>query len=208
MMQMLLAASRRVDALNLLVGRSVRWLILAAVLISAGNAIVRKIFQASSNALLEIQWYLFSAVFLLCAAHALLRNAHVRIDFVSVRLSPRARSWIDIVGIVFFAVPFCWLLVQLSLPLVLDAFHTDETSANAGGLLRWPVYALVPLGMALLLLQCFSQLVKHAAFLQGVLPSAALHLEAKGDPQQQPGQPLDDASAARGPDRTAERTWN
>jgi TRAP-type mannitol/chloroaromatic compound transport system permease small subunit len=207
MMQMLLAASRLVDALNLLVGRSVRWLILAAVLISAGNAIVRKTFQTSSNALLEIQWYLFSAVFLLCAAYAFLRNAHVRIDFVSVRLSPRARSWIDIVGIVFFAVPFCWLLVQLSLPLVLDAFHTDETSSNAGGLLRWPVYALVPLGMTLLLLQCFSELVKHAAFLRGLLPSAALHPEPKGDLQDQAGPPVADAPAGLS-HQEAERRWN
>jgi len=156
MMQRLITASRLVDSLNLLVGRSVRWLILAAVLISAGNAIVRKAFQTSSNALLEIQWYLFSAVFLLCAAYALLKNVHVRIDFVSVRLSPRTRSWIDIAGIVFFALPFCWLLIQLSLPLVLDAFHSSETSPNAGGLLRWPVYTLVPLGMTLLLLQCLS----------------------------------------------------
>ncbi len=206
MMQMLLAASRLVDTLNLLVGRSVRWLILAAVLISAGNAIVRKTFQTSSNALLEIQWYLFSAVFLLCAAYAFLRNAHVRIDFVSVRLSARARSWIDIVGIVFFAVPFCWLLVQLSLPLVLDAYHNDETSSNAGGLLRWPVYALVPLGMTLLLLQCFSELVKHVAFLRGLLPSAASHPEPKGDPPDQPVPPVADAPASL-PDQEAERRW-
>ena len=207
MMQMLLAASRKVDALNLLVGRSVRWLILAAVLISAGNAVVRKAFQTSSNALLEIQWYLFSAVFLLCAAYALLKNAHVRIDFVSVRLSARKRSWIDIAGIVFFAVPFCWLLVQLSLPLVLEAFHTDETSSNAGGLLRWPVYALVPLGMALLLLQCLSELVKHVAFLQGLLPSAALHASSAGDPPDQPGPPLAEVPASL-PDQGVERRWS
>ena len=207
MMQMLLTASRLVDTLNLLVGRSVRWLILAAVLISAGNAIVRKAFQSSSNALLEIQWYLFSAVFLLCAAYALLKNAHVRIDFVSVRLSPRTRSWIDIAGIVFFALPFCWLLVQLSLPLVLDAFHSGETSSNAGGLLRWPVYALVPLGMTLLLLQCLSELVKHVAFLRGLLPSAALHASPESDPQDQPGPPMADAAASRPDDETGRR-WN
>jgi TRAP-type mannitol/chloroaromatic compound transport system permease small subunit len=189
MMRMLLAASRRVDKLNLLVGRSVRWLILVAVLISAGNAVVRKAFQTSSNALLEIQWYLFAAVFLLCAASALLKNAHVRIDFVSSRLSSRARSWIDIAGIVFFAVPFCWLLVHLSLPLVLEAFHTDETSPNAGGLLRWPVYALVPLGMALLLLQCLSELVKHIASLRDLLPPAESNAAPESDPQVQPGPP-------------------
>lgn len=185
MMKTLLTASRRVDSFNLLVGRLVRWLILAAVLVSAGNAIVRKAFQTSSNALLEIQWYLFSAVFLLCAAYALLKNAHVRIDFVSVRLSLRTRSWIDIAGIVLFAVPFCWLLVQLSLPLVLDAFRSGETSSNAGGLVRWPVYALVPLGMTLLLLQCLSELVKHVAFLRGWLPSPALQGSGESGQQDQ-----------------------
>ena len=173
-MEILLAASRLVDSLNALVGRYVRWLILAAVLVSAGNAIVRKLFQTSSNALLEIQWYLFAAVFLLCAGYALLRTVHVRIDFVSSRLSARARSWIEIAGIVCFAIPFCWLLIQLSLPLVLDALHSGEVSSNAGGLIRWPVYALVPLGMALLLLQCLSELVKQVAFLRGLVPDPAL----------------------------------
>ena len=172
-MEILLAASRLVDSLNALVGRYVRWLILAAVLVSAGNAIVRKLFQTSSNALLEIQWYLFAAVFLLCAGYALLRNVHVRIDFVSSRLSARARSRIEIAGIVCFAIPFCWLLIQLSLPLVLDSFHSGEVSSNAGGLIRWPVYALVPLGMALLLLQCLSELVKQVAFLRGLVPDPA-----------------------------------
>lgn len=169
-METLLVASRLVDSLNAFVGRYVRWLILAAVLISAGNAIVRKLFQTSSNALLEIQWYLFAAVFLLCAGYALLRNVHVRIDFVSSRLSARARSWIEIAGIVCFAIPFCWLLIQLSLPLVLDSLHSGEVSSNAGGLIRWPVYALVPLGMTLLLLQCLSELVKQVAFLRGLVP--------------------------------------
>jgi TRAP-type mannitol/chloroaromatic compound transport system permease small subunit len=204
---MLLGASRLVDALNLLVGRSVRWLILAAVLISAGNAVVRKAFHTSSNALLEIQWYLFAAVFLLCAAYALLRNAHVRIDFVSNRLSPRTRSWIDIAGIVFFAVPFCWLVIQLSVPLVLEAFQTGETSANAGGLLRWPVYALVPLGMALLLLQCLSELVKHVASLRGLSPSAALEASPEGNPLDRAAPPLVDVPA-RAPDHEVERKWN
>ena len=120
---------------------------------------------------------------------------------------PRTRSWIDIAGIVFFAVPFCWLLVQLSLPLVLEAFHTDETSANAGGLLRWPVYALVPLGMSLLLLQCLSELVKHVAFLRGLLPAAALHASPEGDPQDRPGPPLVDVPASL-PDQEAGRRWN
>lgn len=188
-MQLLLVLSRLVDSLNSLIGRSVRWLILVAVLVSAGNAIVRKVFQTSSNALLEIQWYLFAAVFLLCAGYALLKNVHVRIDFVSMRLSVRARSWIEIAGIVFFAIPFCWLLVQLSLPLVLDALHSGETSSNAGGLVRWPVYALVPLGMMLLLLQCLSELVKHAAFLRGLIPSADLQ-GTGGSDQQDPARTI------------------
>ena len=186
-MKMLLTVSRLVDSLNAWVGRSVRWLILAAVLISAGNAVVRKAFQTSSNALLEIQWYLFAAVFLLCAGYALLKDVHVRIDFVSRRLSSRTRAWIDIVGIVFFAVPFCWLLVQLSLPLVLDAVRSGETSPNAGGLVRWPVYALVPFGMLLLLLQCLSQLVKQVAFLRGRLPPVAVQGAGDEDRQGRPG---------------------
>lgn len=206
-MRMLLAASRLVDALNLVVGRSVRWLILAAVLISAGNAVVRKAFQTSSNALLEIQWYLFAAVFLLCAAYALLKNAHVRIDFVSTRLAPRTRSWIEIGGIALFAAPFCWLLVQLSLPLVLDAYQTSETSPNAGGLLRWPVYALVPLGMTLLLLQCLSELVKHVAFLRGLLPAGALHASLEGDPQDRTAPSMVDLPA-RLPGQETQRKWN
>lgn len=171
-MKYLLEASRRVDSLNALVGRSVRWLILLAVVVSAGNAIVRKAFQMSSNALLEIQWYLFAAVFLLCAGYALLTNVHVRIDFVSSRLSSRARAWIEILGLVLVAVPFCWLLIHLSLPLVLDALRSGEVSPNAGGLLRWPVYALLPLGMLLLLLQCLSELIKQVAFLRGLNPAS------------------------------------
>ncbi|MEO6269633.1 MAG: TRAP transporter small permease subunit [Lautropia sp.] len=170
-MKYLLQASRRVDSLNTLVGRSVRWLILLAVVVSAGNAIVRKAFQTSSNALLEIQWYLFAAVFLLCAGYALLTNVHVRIDFVSSRLSSRSRAWIEILGLALVAVPFCWLLIHLSLPLVLDALRSGEVSPNAGGLLRWPVYALLPLGMLLLLLQCLSELIKQMAFLRGLNPA-------------------------------------
>lgn len=169
-MELLLVASRLVDSLNILVGRSVRWLILVAVLVSAGNAIVRKAFNMSSNALLEIQWYLFAAVFLLCAGYALQRNVHVRIDFLSSRLPAKARSWVEVVGLVCFAIPLCWLLIELSFPLVLDSFQSGEVSTNAGGLIRWPVYALLPLGMALLLLQCLSELVKHVALLRGLPP--------------------------------------
>jgi TRAP-type mannitol/chloroaromatic compound transport system permease small subunit len=168
-----LAASRRVDAFNTAVGRWVRWLILAAILVSAGNAVVRKIFSTSSNALLEVQWYLFAAVFMLCAGYVMLKDGHVRIDFVSSRLSTRARSLIEAAGLVLVAIPFCVLLVHLSLPLVIEAFRSSETSPNAGGLIRWPVYALLPLGMLLLLAQCLSQLVKTIAVLRGAESPAA-----------------------------------
>lgn len=165
----LLKLAAFIDSVNTRVGHVVRWLILAAVLISAGNAVVRKMFRMSSNALLEVQWYLFAAVFLLCAGYVFLKNTHVRIDFVSARLSARTRSWIDIGGILLVLLPLCWLLIQLSWPLVADAWRSGEVSPNAGGLVRWPVYLVVPLGMGLLLLQGVSELIKRAAFLQGVI---------------------------------------
>ncbi len=163
-----LAAARRVDAFNAVVGRWVRWLILAAIIVSAGNAVVRKLFSTSSNALLEVQWYLFAAVFMLCAGYVMLKDGHVRIDFVSTRLSARARSLVEVVGLVFVAIPFCVLLIHLSVPLVIEAYRSGEISPNAGGLIRWPVYALLPLGMLLLLAQSLSQLVKQVALLRGI----------------------------------------
>ncbi len=171
-MEALLKLSRGIDALSVRIAAGVRWLILLAVLISAGNAIVRKTFRVSSNALLEVQWYLFAAVFLLCAGYVFLRNAHVRVDFLFARLSPAGRAWIDIVGIVVFLVPFCLLLVYQSAPFVLEAWRSGETSSNAGGLVRWPVYLLLPLGMVLLILQAASELIKRIAFLRGSLPEA------------------------------------
>jgi len=169
-MKFLLRLSGLLDALSERVGKSVMWLILAAILVSAGNAVVRKAFHMSSNALLEAQWYLFSAVFLLGAGYTFLKNAHVRIDFVSVRLSPRARVWIDIVGIVAVLVPLCWILIELSWPLFANAWRSGETSQNYGGLIRWPIYLMLPLGMALLLLQGVSELIKRFAFLRGLIP--------------------------------------
>lgn len=176
-MKFLLKLSGLVDAFNERVGQALMWLILAAVLISAGNAIVRKLFQISSNALLEVQWYLFSGVFLLGAAYTFLRNAHVRIDFLSNHLSARTRSWIDICGIVTFLAPLCLLLIHLSWPLFINAWHSGEMSQNAGGLIRWPVYLLVPVGMALLLLQGTSELIKRFAFLRGLIPDPLAHAE-------------------------------
>ena len=166
-MSFFLLISRGIDRLNQSVGLFTTWLILATTLISAGNAIVRKAFDSSSNALLEIQWYLFAAVFLLGAGYGLLKNSHVRIDFISSMLTPRARNWIDVGGILLALFPFCFICIYLSWPLFMQAYTTGEMSSNAGGLIRWPVYALVPAGFALLMLQGVSELIKRLAFLWG-----------------------------------------
>ncbi|HEY8857464.1 MAG TPA: TRAP transporter small permease subunit [Rugosibacter sp.] len=180
-MQRLLYVSRLIDRLNQRVGNSILWLILVAVLISAGNALVRKVFQISSNALLEVQWYLFSAVFLLGAGYALLKNAHVRIDFFASRLSRRTVHWIEIVGIVVFLLPLCFMLIDLSWPLVTNAWVSGEMSQNAGGLIRWPVYLLLPVGLALLFLQGVSELVKRVAYLRGVLVEPSEESESSSE---------------------------
>jgi len=166
-MKPLLALSRLIDTVNRWVGAIIIWFVLAAVLISAGNAVMRKAFNVGSNAYLELQWYLFAAVFLLGAGYTFLRNAHVRIDFISTRLSPRARNWVDILGIVVFLMPLCLILITLSWPLIVNAWVSGEMSQNAGGLVRWPVYFLLPAGMALLLAQSLSELIKRVAFLRG-----------------------------------------
>ncbi len=159
------------------------WLILATTLISAGNALVRKIFNASSNSLLEIQWYLFAAVFLLGAGYGFLKNAHVRIDFISSKLSAHTRNWIDVAGIVLVLFPFCGVIITLAWPFFTQALTSGEMSQNAGGLIRWPVYGLIPLGFALLLLQGLSELIKRVAFLTGNGPDVLSSEEAKSDDQ-------------------------
>ncbi|MBL8520287.1 MAG: TRAP transporter small permease subunit [Betaproteobacteria bacterium] len=174
-MKSLLRFSTAIDAVNDWVGRTIYWLVLAMVLISAGNAVVRKAFNTSSNAFLEIQWYLFAAVFMLGAGFAFLKNSHVRIDFVSARLTERSRAWVDIAGILLFLAPFCWLMIDLGWPLFANALHSGEMSQNAGGLVRWPVYALIPAGFALLLAQAVSELIKRAAFLGGHLDNMLGH---------------------------------
>ncbi len=166
-MSSLLKLSRGIDRLNKSVGKFTTWLILIVTLISAGNAIVRKAFNVSSNGLLEIQWYLFAAVFLLGAGYGLLKNSHVRIDFISSMLTARARNWIDVGGILLALFPFCFLCIHLSWPLFMQAYISGEMSSNAGGLIRWPVYALVPLGFGLLMLQGVSELIKRLSFLTG-----------------------------------------
>jgi TRAP-type mannitol/chloroaromatic compound transport system permease small subunit len=163
----LLKISELIDAFNEWVGKLIMWLVLAAVLISAGNAIIRKAFDMSSNAFLEIQWYLFAGVFMLGAGYVFLRNAHVRIDFVSSKLSKRTNAIIDILGIVFFTIPLAIILMVLSWPLFQQAYASGEMSPNAGGLIRWPVLLLIPVGFAILALQAVSELVKRTAFLTG-----------------------------------------
>lgn len=166
-MGFLLGISRLIDALNDGVGRLVYWLVLAAVLISSGNAIVRYALNTSSNAWLELQWYLYAAVFLLSAGYTLLRNEHVRVDLVTGRLSPRGQAWIDLLGGAFFLLPLAILILWLSWPMFMESFSRGEMSSDAGGLIRWPVKFLIPAGFALLALQGVSECIKRAAFLSG-----------------------------------------
>lgn len=182
-MQILLGISRLIDRLSLLVGKLIMWIILAVTLISAANAILRKAFDLSSNAALELQWYLFAYVFLIGAGYVFLKNAHVRIDFVSSRLSPRARNWIDVAGIVLFLIPFCLLVIKLGWPLFFNAWKTGELSLNAGGLVRWPAYLAIPFGFALLLLQGISELIKRIAYLRGLIPDPLVSEAEKSDEQ-------------------------
>jgi TRAP-type mannitol/chloroaromatic compound transport system permease small subunit len=177
----LLKLSSGVDALGEHIGKVIRWLVLGSVLISAGNAIIRKAFNISSNAFLEIQWYLFAGVFLLGAGFAFMRNVHVRIDFISSKLSKRTNTLIDIAGILVFLIPLCVIMVGLSWPLFKQAWLTGEMSQNAGGLIRWPAYILMPLGFGLLLLQALSELVKRVAFLQGLRKEPMSVEEGKSD---------------------------
>jgi TRAP-type mannitol/chloroaromatic compound transport system permease small subunit len=177
-MQMLLKVSRLVDALNERIGRWVYWLVLVAVLVSAGNAIVRKLFNYSSNSLLELQWYLFSAIFLLCAGYTLLRNEHVRIDVIAGRLSAKAQTWIDVLGIIFFLMPMAVLFIYLSWPVFVRTFTHNEISTNAGGLVIWPARLMVPVGFTLLALQGLSELVKRIAFLAGAGPDPVTRHDA------------------------------
>jgi TRAP-type mannitol/chloroaromatic compound transport system permease small subunit len=166
----LLAFSGWMDRTSERIGHTIYWLVLAAVLISCVNAIIRKAFNWSSNSLLEIQWYLFSAIFLFCAGYTLLRNQHVRIDVVSGRLSKRAQAWIDILGTVFFLLPLAIMVMYLSWPVFVQAYQRHEVSTNAGGLIIWPARLLVPIGFLLLAAQGISELIKRVAFLKRLIP--------------------------------------
>lgn len=174
-MKSLLALARLIDALTERIGRLVIWLVLAATLISAGNALARYTLGESSNAWLEIQWYLFGALFLLAAGYTLKHNGHVRIDIFYNRLGPRGQAWIDLVGGLLFLLPMAVLLAWLAWPIFHEAWVTHETSPDAGGLLRWPVKLLLPVGFALLALQGVAEVIKRIGVLSGhlVLPREA-----------------------------------
>jgi TRAP-type mannitol/chloroaromatic compound transport system permease small subunit len=173
-MQALLKISKAVDWLNSQIGKNVIWLILASTVISAVNATVRKAFNVSSNAYLEVQWYLFAAAFLLASAYTLLNGEHVKIDVIYSRWSKRTQIWIDVLGFIFFLLPFCTAVLWFGIPFFLQGYRSNEVSPSAGGLILWPVYAMMPLGFFLLFLQGVSELVKRIAFLQGLIPDPTL----------------------------------
>ena len=168
-MAALLSLSRWIDRLNEFVGRWLAWLVLAAALISAGNAAVRKAFDTSSNAFLEIQWYLFAGMVMLGASYTLKMNEHVRVDALYAHYGPRLRLWLDLVGGLLFLLPMTIIIGWFSWPMVANSWEIHEVSSNSGGLLRWPVKILVPLGFLLLTLQGLSEIVKRGLALAGVI---------------------------------------
>ncbi|QJY32607.1 TRAP transporter small permease subunit [Diaphorobacter sp. JS3050] len=169
-MQALLSLSRAIDRLNAFVGKYSIWLIFASTFISAANAIVRKALDTSSNAFLEVQWYLFAWSFLIAAGWTLLNREHVRIDVVNSRLPKKVQVWIDIVGFALFLTPLCITILYLSVPVVIQMYQSGEVSGNPGGLIRWPVWVAIPVGITLLMLQGWSELIKRIAFLRGQGP--------------------------------------
>jgi TRAP-type mannitol/chloroaromatic compound transport system permease small subunit len=173
----LLKLSRWIDAVTAFIGRQVVWLILAAILVSAINAIIRKAFDLSSNAWLELQWYLFGCVFMVASAYTLQKNEHIRIDVLSGRLSSQARNWIDIFGHVLMLLPFAALMIYESLPFAWSAWRSGEMSGSAGGLIIWPARAFILLGFFLLFLQGLSELIKRIAVMRGLIPEPYPHHE-------------------------------
>jgi len=202
-MRILLKFSNAVDWLNAQVGKYVIWLIFAATAISAVNAIVRKVFDASSNAFLEAQWYLFAWSFLAAAGYTLLHREHVRIDVLNSRLSKRAQVWIDIIGFAFFLTPLCVVVLYLGTPLAIQMYQTGEMSGNSGGLIRWPVWAALPVGFTLLMLQGWSELIKRIAFLRGEGPDPMGRLTDKSAEEE-----LAEALRARTAAETLEASGN
>ena len=178
-MQALLSLSRAIDRLNAFVGKYSIWLIFASTFISAANAIVRKALDTSSNAFLEVQWYLFAWSFLIAAGWTLLNREHVRIDVVNSRLPKKVQVWIDIVGFALFLTPLCITILYLSMPVVIQMYQSGEVSGNPGGLIRWPVWVAIPVGITLLMLQGWSELIKRFAFLQGLIEDPAIKRDEK-----------------------------
>ncbi len=178
-MKVLLALSRAIDAMSERIGQCVCWLVLATVLISAANATVRKLFNYSSNSFLEIQWYLFSMIFLFCAGYTLKHNEHVRIDIITARFSAKVRAGIDIFGTLFFLLPMAGLIMWLSWPLFMEAYTRNEVSTNAGGLIIWPARLMVPVGFFLLIAQAVSELIKRIAFMQDLIPDPSEKIVTK-----------------------------
>jgi len=181
-MQALLAISRAIDAVTAFIGRWVYWLILIAVLVSAGNAVIRKVFDMSSNAWLELQWYLFGATYMLAAAYTLQRNEHIRIDIVSGMLSKRTRDWIDVAGHIFMLLPFAGLMVYECWPFWYNSLLSGEMSGSAGGLILWPPRLMMFLGFFLLLLQGISELIKRIAIITGTIEDPHASQSAHGAP--------------------------
>lgn len=180
-MGILLKVAGWIDTLNTWVGRAVTWLILIVALISAGNAVMRKLFSLSSNAWLELQWYLFGAIFLLAAGYTFLRNEHVRVDVLSQKLPERAQVGIEIFGVVFFLMPAACLVMWLSIPYFWESYITHELSSNTEGLIRWPAKLLIPVGFALLILAGVSHLIKCVGFLRGRCANPMLVSSGKSD---------------------------
>lgn len=175
---MFMAVSRAIDKLNDSIAAAVSWALLLAVLICAGNALVRYSLNMSSNAWLEIQWYLFAAVFMLASPHTLRRDEHVRIDVVTGRFSKRTQVWLDLFGYLFFLMPVCLVILYYGVPFGLLSVRSAEMSSNAGGLIVWPAKILVPVGFALMILQGISEIIKRIAFLRGRLDAGAFSKHA------------------------------
>ena len=177
-MSYLLSLSKTIDALNEKIGLTISWALLAAVLICSGNALIRYTLNTSSNAWLEIQWYLFSAIFLLASAYTLRRNEHVRIDVIVGRFSKRTQAWIDLFGFLFFLLPATSLILYFALPFAFESIRNQEVSSNAGGLIVWPAKLLIPVGFLMLTLQGISELIKRAGFLLGKVEASSFEKQA------------------------------
>lgn len=177
-MSSLLSFSRFIDSMNEKIGTAISWALLAAVLICSGNALVRYAINTSSNAWLEIQWYLFGAIFLLASAYTLKRNEHVRIDVIVGRFSKRTQVWVDVFGFIFFLLPATLLILYFAVPFAMESVRNQEVSSNAGGLILWPAKALIPIGFLLLTLQGISELIKRIGYLQGLVDASEFEKQA------------------------------